>query len=730
MGSEPWSEKVKTLLANMQLHEKIGQLCQVSGNEGHVSDDLANQIRQGWVGSVINEVDPKTLQHLQHIAINESRLGIPLLIGRDVIHGFKTIFPIPLGQAASWSADLVEQAAAIAAQEASSIGINWTFAPMIDISRDPRWGRIAESLGEDPYLCSVLGAAMVRGFQGEQMSSGKNLAACAKHFAGYGASESGRDYATTNIPENELRNIYLPPFKVAAEAGVATFMSSFSDLDGVPASGNKWLMTEVLRDEWQFQGFVVSDWESIFQLQIHGLTANAKESALLAFDAGIDMEMVSNTYRNHLIELLDAKHIDIEQINVSVAKILTLKEQLGLFDNPELCSDLIPAFYHPDHLAVAKELATKSCVLLQNQNHCLPIDKHNIKNVALIGPLANDGYEQLGTWIFDGEPQHSITLLDAMREECGDAVTINYQAGMSHSRSHSTELFDPAIEAAQQSDVIVLCLGEEAILSGEAHCRADIDLPGNQTQLIDILSKLGKPIVMVLMAGRPLTIETVLPKVDSILYAWHPGTMAGPAISDLLFGNTSPSGKTPVTFPRKVGQIPIYYNQKHSGKPPTEAQCIYIDDIPQRSPQTSLGMAATHLDTHFSPLFEFGFGLSYSEFRYSELQLNQRQILPTDSLTLSFLLKNHGQYDAEEVVQVYIRDLVGSVTRPVKELKRFRRIKLAAGEQQQVTFTLTADDLAFYNRQMKLQSEAGHFHIWVGGSSACTLKQEFELLHD
>lgn len=724
-----YSSQVQALLDDMNLQEKIGQLCQVSGNEGRVSNHLAEQIRQGWVGSVINEVDSPTLKHLQHIAINESRLGIPLLIGRDVIHGFKTIFPIPLGQAASWCPELVQEAASIAAQEASSIGINWTFAPMIDISRDPRWGRIAESLGEDPYLCSVLGSAMVKGFQGSNMNSGGNIAACAKHFAGYGASESGRDYATTNIPENELRNIYLPPFKMAAESGVATFMASFSDLDGVPASGNKWLMTDILRNEWQFQGFVVSDWESIPQLEIHGFSANQQESAYLAFDAGIDMEMFSETYRENLSSLVENKQISEQQINDRVAKILTLKERLGLFDLTDSSLQELSSFYQQDHLKTAQELATKSCVLLQNKHQCLPLDKNKIKQIAVIGPLADDGYEQLGTWIFDGEPQHSVTLLDALRAECEDAIQINYQRAMQNTRSNDTEFFDDAIQTAADADVTILCLGEESILSGEAHCRADIDLPGNQALLIEKIAAIGKPIVLVIMAGRPLTIESVLPQVDSVLYVWHPGTMAGPAITDLLFAKQVPSGKLPVTFPRKVGQIPIYYNQKNSGKPATPARYIYIDDIPERSPQTSLGMASSHLDTHYSPLFEFGFGLSYTQFEYSNLKLNKDQLHKSESLKVSVLLKNTGKYDAEEVVQLYIRDLVGSVTRPIKELKKFKRIFLTSGEHRLVSFTVNPQDLGFYNRNMQFGLEAGHFHLWVGGSSACLLQQEFEILH-
>lgn len=722
------SERVTDLLANMHLHEKIGQLCQVSGNEGHISEHLAEQVKQGWVGSIINEVDLETTNALQHIAKFESRLGIPLLIGRDVIHGFKTIFPIPLGQAASWNAELIEKAASIAAYEANSAGVNWTFAPMIDISRDPRWGRIAESLGEDPYLCSVLGAAMVNGFQGADMSKPGQIAACAKHFAGYGATESGRDYGTTNIPENELRNIYLPPFKMASDAGAATFMSSFSDLNGVPASGNRWLMKKILREEWGFKGFVVSDWESIYQLEIHGLTANSRDSAHKAFQAGIDMEMVSTTYREHLESLLETKQVDIAQIDHSVGLILSVKEQLGLFDDKWQVPSIPDAFYQQDHLAIAKQIAIQSCVLLKNNNRTLPIKREETTHIALVGPLADDGFEQLGTWVFDGEAQHSSTIRSALESACLHQVKVTYDKAMDTTRSYTTDLYPQALASASQADVIVMCVGEEAILSGEAHCRADIDLPGSQMELIEKMAELSKPIVLVVLAGRPLTLEPIVDKVDSILYAWHPGTMAGPAIAELLFGSAVPSGKLPVTFPRKVGQIPMYYNQKNSGKPATDDQYIHMSDIPPRSPQTSLGMAAIHLDTHFSPLFEFGFGLSYSQFEYAQLTLSKHHITRAQSIEVTVTVYNTGEWDGDEIVQLYIRDLVASTTRPVKELKQFLRVHIKRGEHKKVTFTLTTNDLSFYNDEMQLATEAGHFHVWVGGSSATTLQQGFELI--
>jgi beta-glucosidase len=719
-----------SILDRMTMEEKIGQMSQFFGHTEHISEHLANSIRQGRVGSVLNEVRLHTVNELQRLAVEESRLGIPLLIGRDVIHGFNTIFPIPLGQAASWCAETVKQCAHISALEAATTGVNWTFAPMIDISRDPRWGRIAESLGEDPYLCSVLGVAMLQGFQGQELHKIGSIAACAKHFAGYGAGESGRDYSTTNIPENELRNVYLPPFKAAADAGVATFMSAFSDLNGVPASGNKWLMTDILREEWDYKGFVVSDWESIQQLTTHGFSKDNKGAAYEAVDAGIDMEMVSTTYLEHLPDLVAEGRIGMQQINTAVKKILQLKWQLGLFDSPYTDASLLPKPLNSKHLQAAKDAAIKSCVLLKNDKNILPLSAESLHSVAIIGPLADDPYEQLGTWIFDGEPQYSQTCLTAITQELSGQVDIHYVKAMQTSRSYNQADFKQAVESASVADVAILILGEESILSGEAHCRADIGLPGCQQQLIDAISQTDTPIVLVIMAGRPLTIETVLPKVDAVLFAWHPGTMGGPAIADLLFGKACPSGKLPVTFPRKVGQVPIYYAQKHSGKPATEQAFVHMDDIPVHSPQTSLGMAATHLDTHFSPLFPFGFGLSYTQFSYQNLELSHKTLKLGETLAVRVLLTNIGDTDGEEIAQLYIRDLVGSVTRPVKELKDFKRVKLAAGNSEWVTFELSTDKLAFYDRNMQLKTEAGQFHLWLGACSQTGLKDEFEIIDD
>ena len=717
-----------SLQAGMTTEEKIGQMSQFFSYSEYIPEHLAQSIRQGQVGSVLNEVRLATVNELQRLAVEESRLGIPLLIGRDVIHGFNTIFPIPLGQAASWCTETVKQCAHISALEAATAGVNWTFSPMIDISRDPRWGRIAESLGEDPYLCSVLGVAMVEGFQGDDLHKNGSIAACAKHFAGYGAGESGRDYSTTNIPENELRNVYFPPFKAVADAGVATFMSAFNDLNGVPASGNKWLMTDILRKEWHYPGFVVSDWESIQQLTIHGFSKDNKDAAYEAADAGIDMEMVSTTYLDHLPDLLAEGRISIQQVDTAVKKILQLKWKLGLFDSSYTDASLLPTPLNKEHLQIAKHAAIKSCVLLKNETNILPLSADSLHSVAIIGPLANDPYEQLGTWIFDGDSQHSQTCLQAMEQALAGKVSIKHVKAMQTSRSHDQADFIQAVDSAVAADVAILILGEESILSGEAHCRAEIGLPGCQEQLIDAIAQTGTPIVLVIMAGRPLTIEAVLPKVDAVLFAWHPGTMGGPAIADLLFGKASPSGKLPVTFPRKVGQVPIYYAQKHSGKPATEAAYVHMDDIPVQSPQTSLGMAASHLDTHFSPLFPFGFGLSYTQFSYQNLQLNCNRLRSGETLVIKVLLTNIGNNNGEEIVQLYIRDLVGSVTRPVKELKDFRRVKLAAGKSEWVTFELSTHKLAFYDRNMQLNLEPGQFQIWLGGCSQSGLQDEFEII--
>jgi beta-glucosidase len=711
------------LLSRMTMAEKIGQMSQVNWDKA----GLHQAIKDGRVGSVLNEVDVEKVNYLQKLAVEKSRLGIPLLIGRDVIHGFKTIFPIPLGQAASWNPAVLSEGARIGALEAAAVGINWTFAPMIDITRDPRWGRIAECLGEDPYLCKVLATAMVNGYQGDDLAAEGSVAACAKHFAGYGASESGRDYNTVSIPEIELRNVYLPPFRAVADVDVAAFMTSFSELNGVPASGNGFLLRQILRQEWAYKGVVVSDWDSIPQMTTHGLTAGDKDAAFEAVNAGVDIEMASSTYVDHLESLVDEGKIPEALVDAMVANILRLKFRLALFENPYTDKTKFPSPANTRHLATAKQAAVQSCVLLKNDHQLLPLSLQQPGSIAVIGPMADEPQEQLGTWVFDGDPQYSQTGLQALRALLGKGTKVRFSKGLEHTRSKSHDGFAKAVRIAQQSDIVIIFAGEEAILSGEAHCRASIDLPGHQEMLIDEIAATGKPIVLVIMAGRPLTLLPVLDKVDAILYAWHPGTMGGPAIADLLFGVEVPSGKLPVTFPKMVGQIPIYYAQKNTGKPAGPESFVHIDEIAANTPQTSTGMTAMHLDAGFKPLFPFGFGMSYSEFRYENISTSADTIEMDGAIKISAAVRNLGDFTAEEVVQLYIRDLVGSITRPVKELKGFKKIRLKPGQCERVSFEIHTDDLAFYNRKMQYGAEPGLFHAWIGGDSNAGLKTKFTI---
>jgi beta-glucosidase len=727
-GTEDVEQRVAARDDRLSLEEKIGQMSLVNAGDSYIHDDLAEGLRAGRVGGVLNEVDAGTVNALQRIAVQESRLGIPLLIGRDVIHGFRTVMPIPLGQAATWNPDLVMQAARVAACEAASCGVNWTFAPMIDVCRDPRWGRIAECLGEDPHLASVLGVAMLRGFQGPDLGRPDAIAACAKHFAGYGAVESGRDYAAANVPENELRNVYLRPFRAAVDAGVATLMTSFSEVDGVPATANERLVRRILKDEWAFGGFVVSDWDSVRQLCIHGLTADDRDSSREAVTAGVDMEMHGDAYTVHLPPLVRGGEVDASLVDAAVRRILRVKVRLGLFERPY--TD--PADSHPiaseASLATARQAALQSIVLLSNEHHVLPLSRESLRSLAVIGPLADAADEQLGTWVFDGDAGLSVTPLRAIRELAAGQFDVRYLRAMETSRSRDTSAFGEAVALAGQCDATVLFLGEEAILSGEAHCRADISLPGAQAQLVARVREAGKPVVAVILAGRPLTLTDIVDRVDAVLYAWHPGTMGGPALADLLFGIESPSGRLPVSFPRMVGQIPIYYSHKNTGKPPTPDSVVHIDDIDPKARQLSLGMTAFHLDAGYTPLFAFGHGLSYTSFEYSNIRVSSDRIRLGQSFHVHAELRNTGEVGADEVVQLYVRDLVGNVTRPVRELKGFRRVHLDPGQQVVVDFELHTDDLAFYGRDMRLLVEPGEFQAWIGGSSETGLCCAFRVL--
>lgn len=713
------NQKIDSLLALMTIEEKIGQMVQV--NFG----DLDSLIKKGSVGSVLNVVDVDEINRLQKIAIEESRLGIPILFARDVVHGFKTILPIPLGQAATWNTELIEKGARIAAIEARSSGIRWTFAPMVDVSRDPRWGRIAESFGEDTYLTSLLGVSMIRGFQGEDLKNKFSLLACPKHFAAYGAVEAGRDYFTVTLPENEFRDVYIPPFKSSINAGALTIMAGFNELNGIPVSGNNLLTNQVLREEWDFKGFVVSDWGSIDQLTMHGYTKDSEEAAEKAVNAGIDMEMASSCYSDHLNELVDQGNISIETIDKAVSRILWVKFKIGLFDSPYTIKEDYPKVLNKEHLNVAKEIAKQSLVLLKNKNNILPLNPE-LSKVAVIGPLADTPHEQLGTWIFDGNKKDAITPYKAISDFLGKDK-VHFAKGMEISRTMSRKGFPAAIAAARKSDVILLFLGEESILSGEAHCRADIGLPGLQNELIKELSKTDKPIISIIMAGRPLTFEDYLKHFDALIYAWHPGTMGGPAIKDIIFGIESPSGKLPITFPRVVGQIPIYYSQKNSGKPATTKTWERMYDIPVEAVQYSLGNTNHYLDYGFEPLYPFGYGLSYTTFDYKNIQSSSDSYKYGDSIKISATITNTGSVKAEEVTQFYIRDLVGSRTRPVRQLKGFKRIELMPGESQVVEFKLHTSNLAFYNQEMKLVTEPGEFQAWIGGSSKADLMIGFRI---
>ena len=713
--------RIEALLNKMTLEEKLGQMNQLSPWD---YDDLAQRVRKGEVGSILNCTDAEQVNKIQKIAMEESRLGIPLIVSRDVIHGYKTIFPIPLGQAATFNPEVVERGARVAAVEASADGIRWTFAPMIDISRDARWGRIAESLGEDPHLTSVLGTAMIKGFQGDSLNSPTSMAACAKHFVAYGASESGRDYNSTFIPERMLRNVYLPPFKAAVEAGCATFMTSFNDNDGIPATANGFVLKTILRDEWKFDGMVVTDWASAAEMINHGFCADGKDAAEKSVNAGVDMEMVSETFIKHLSQSLTEGKVSQQSIDEAVRNILRLKFRMGLFDNPYVATPQ-DVKYAEAHLQAAREAVEQSVILLKNDGNTLPLD-NKIRTVAVVGPLADAPYEQMGTWVFDGEKEHTQTPLNAIRTLYGSNVKVLFEPALGYSRDKNRQGIAKAVEVARKADVVLAFVGEESILSGEAHSLADLNLQGAQSQLIQALATTGKPLVTVVMAGRPLTIGVEAEVSDAVLYAFHPGTMGGPAIADILFGRVNPSGKTPITFPRMTGQLPLYYAHHNTGRPanPTE---MLIDEIPVEAGQTSVGCRSFFLDAGATPLYPFGYGLSYTTFEYSNLRLSTDKLTTTDKLTITVDLKNSGKCDGTEIVQLYVQDKVGSVTRPVKELKAFQRISLQAGKSQTVTFELPMTDLAFWGHNMTHAVEPGDFKLWVGTSSAEGLSADFKV---
>ncbi|WP_348824351.1 beta-glucosidase BglX [Flavobacterium aestuarii] len=719
-------KKIDKIIKGMSIDQKIGQACLkgTSSRSKGLSEELKNEVRKGLVGSVLNLTEPNLVLELQKIAVEESPNHIPLLFGRDVIHGYKTIFPIPLGLAASWDMELVEKTSKIAANESYSRCINWTFAPMVDIARDARWGRIAESPGEDPLLASRLGVAYVKGFQGSDPSVPGQILACVKHFAAYGAAEGGRDYNTVSMSESLLRNIYLKPFEAAAKAGAATFMSSFNDLNGVPASGNTFLLKKILREEWKYDGFVVSDWNSVTEMIPHGFAADEKDAAFKSASAGLDMEMTSLSYANHLKTLIAEKKISEKQLDDMVRNILRIKFRAGVFENPYFKDREKFSLLNADALQTSRTAAGKSCVLLKNENQMLPL-KSNQK-IAVIGPLADASREQLGTWIFDGKKEDSQTPLKALQNSFGEN-NVYYAAGLSHSRSLSEEGFAAAIKEAEKSDVVLFFAGEEAILSGEAHSRANINLPGLQEKLIAELQKTGKPIVLVLMSGRPITLGAVLPKVNALIMAWHPGTMAGLAISDILLGTVNPSGKLPVTWPKEVGQIPIYYNHPNTGRPADPKTFVAIQDIPIEAWQSSLGNNSHYLDAGYEPQFPFGFGLSYTAFSYDNLKIEKKTLKSDEKLTVSAVITNTGNRTGTETVQLYVRDITGSIVRPIRELKDFQQIELKPQESKTVQFSIPVSELAFYNDKMELKAEPGDFKVWIASHAENGLEGDFKV---
>jgi beta-glucosidase len=716
---------VEELLSRMTLAEKLGQMSQPSRQPAatHI-EETKEAIRRGQAGSVLNATNREQVELFQRVAVEESRLKIPLLFGLDVIHGYRTLFPIPLAQSCSWNPDLVQQAARIAAIEATSEGVRWTFAPMVDLSRDARWGRIAETVGEDPLLASRLGVAMVRGFQGDDLSSPTSLVACAKHYVGYGAAEAGRDYNTTLIPDSELRNYYLPAFKAAKDAGVLTYMSAFNDLNGVPTSANPRTLRKILRDEWGFKGFVVSDWTSIDELIPHGFASDGREAAQRAISAGVDMEMVSTHYRDHGEKLVADKQLDLATIDNAVRSILRVKFQLGLFERPYTDPATPRTSKNPlseDHLRVARELATQSMVLLKHDGGRLPLS-NSLKSIAVIGPLADSGDDMRGCWFCESSPGDTITPLAALRSAVGSQTKLVHAAGLKSDIDDTSEGFAAAVKAAKQAEIVVLCLGEGRNLSGEARSRAFLTLPGAQEKLFDAIAATGKPIVLVIFSGRPLVFPQQFACAQSVLYAWHPGTMAGPALTDLLFGKATPSGKLTVSFPRTVGQIPVYYNHRNTGRPPQKENV----GIPMGTPQDPQGYYSKFIDVHSTPVFPFGHGLSYTTFSYSNINVTA----PTGAdgtLKVTATVTNTGSREGVEIAQLYTRDLAASLTRPVRELKGFERIPLKPGEKQAITFEVPAKALGFFNEAGEFIVEPGKFHVWVGGSSEATLRGEFTL---
>lgn len=715
--SDPVEKQINKLLSQMTLEEKVAQMTQVCG--GKYSEDIAEQIRAG-AGSMLNSVGAEA-DYYQRIAVEESRLGIPMIFARDVIHGFRTIYPIPLGQAATFDVQLVEEAAQHAAQEAIQAGLRWTFSPMVDVARDPRWGRVAEGYGEDTYLAAQMGAACVRGYQGND--SIVRMAACVKHFAGYAASEGGRDYNSTWIPEVQLRETYLPPFQAAIEAGSMSVMCAFNDLNGVPASANKHLNVDILRNEWNFDGVLVSDWASLQNMITQGNCSNRREATQLCIDAQMDIDMEGKGYPRHLQDLVEEGKVSEKQLDECVRNILRMKFRLGLFENP-YCYTENPSFFTPQALAAAQRAAEESAILLKNDG-ILPLKTATTPTVLVCGPMANAPHEQCGTWCFDKDDAMTITPMMAFREWAKEGkIKLIEQQGEHWSREFNEKNIAELARLAKQADVVLYFGGEESILSGEARCRARLDLPGDQSKQLQAIKATGKPVVLTVMAGRPLCIKEDFDRVDAVLYAFHGGTMQGPALANIIMGKVAPSGRLPMTYPLAEGQIPFYYNRKNASRPVAKSPKL-INDIPIRAYQFSVGESSYWLDCGNKPLYPFGYGLSYTTFEYGPVTLSDT-LITMDSqqiITVTCDITNTGNTSAVEVPQLYVRDVVGSLTRPIRELKGFQRVSIPAGETRTVSFTLSEKDLAYWhladgvdlgaNGAYDYSAEPGEFHVWI-----------------
>ncbi|MDP4207368.1 MAG: beta-glucosidase BglX [Bacteroidota bacterium] len=729
---------ITSLMSKMTLDEKLGQLNLPGAGDittGQASSsDIGQKIKEGKVGGLFNIKSLSKIRNVQKVAVEDSRLKIPLIFGMDVIHGYQTEFPIPLALSCSWDMSLIEESARIAAQEASADGICWTFSPMVDIARDPRWGRIAEGSGEDPYLGSQIAKAMVKGYQGDDLSKNNTIMACVKHYALYGAAEAGRDYNTTDMSRVRMYNEYFPPYKAAVEAGAGSVMSSFNEVDGIPASANKWLMTDILRDAWGFNGFVVTDYTAINEMIDHGL-GDLKTVSAKALNAGIDMDMVGEGFLTTLKKSLQEGKVTMAQIDAACRRILEAKYKLGLFDDPyRYCDEHRAAteIFTDANRKEARKIAAHSFVLLKNQNQLLPLKKNS--KIALVGPLANNRENMPGTWSVAADFSKSVSLMEGIKSVAGEGCVIQYAKGANFvsdsalesrisvfgkltARDNRSEedLIAEAVDVAQQSDVVVAAMGEAAEMSGECSSRSDIGVPENQQNLLKALLKTGKPVVLVLFTGRPLTLKWENENIPAILNVWFGGSEAGNAIADVLFGDVNPSGKLTATFPQNVGQIPLFYNHKNTGRPLAEGKWF-------------TKFRSNYLDVSNDPVYPFGYGLSYTTFKYNDLKLSKNTLKPGEEIQVSVDVSNIGKYDGEEVVQLYIRDMVGSITRPVRELKNFKKLFLKAGETQTVTFSVAESDLRFYDSNMKFISESGDFKVFVGTNSKEVKEADFTLL--